>query len=152
MGLFSSIFGGRSSGIVSGRNPGSGWNFANRFNKAKGGFSGGYGAISFGNIIDAHSSAEEIVDEFGLDQPDAEYGNCYERAYREELAIAQIEAAFAGMFGGDSDPEDYIDWDAVEEKAHDYAIELAEKWISGSEWIPEDVLDWAYYDVSDHNS
>lgn len=55
------------------------------------------------------------------------------------------------MFGGDSDPEDYIDWDEVEEKAHDYAIELAEKWISGSEWIPEDVLDWAYYDVSDHN-
>lgn len=135
--------------IVSGRNPGKGWVAANRFNKARGGFAGGYGAITFGNIINAHSSAEDIVDEFGLDQEDAKYGNCYQRAYREAYQEAIIEMMSAMDFFGD--PEDYIDWDEVEELAYQYAIELAERWINGEEWIPREVLDWAYYEVSDHN-
>lgn len=159
MGLFSSIFGGgkKSSGIVSGRNPGKGWVTANRFNKAKGGFAGGYGAITFGNIMNAHSSEEEIVEEFELDGEDCHYKHpsfettCYKQAYREALMEAQIEAAMLGVFGMDVDPEDLIDWDKVEENAYDYALDLASMYIGGETWIPEDILDWAYYDVSDHN-
>lgn len=151
MGLFSGIFGGGKSNpkIVSGRNPGKGWIEANKFNNAKGGFAGGYGARSFQNIIDAHSSAEEIVEEFGLDREDAPYGNCYQRAYKEAYQQAIIEMMLALDFDGD--PEDYIDWDEVEENAHDYAVELAERWINREEWIPEEVINWAFYDVSDHN-
>ena len=99
MGLFSSIFGGgrKSSGIVSGRNPGKGWISANRFNKAKGGFAGGYGAITFGNIMDAHSSDEEIVEEFELDSEDCDYKHpsfgktCYQQAYTEEYIEQVLE-------------------------------------------------------------
>lgn len=157
MGLFSKIFGGgkKSSGIVSGKNPGKGWIEANRFNKARGGFAGGYGAITFGNIINADSSPDDIVGEFGLDQQDAEYGDCYQRAYDEAYQKASFEAeminALEGMFGEEVDTEDLIDYEEVEENAYNYAIELAESWIDGGEWIPDDVLDWAYYDVSDHN-
>lgn len=157
MGLFSKIFGGgkKSSGIVSGRNPGNGWIQANRFNKAKGGFAGGYGAISFGNIINADSGADEIIEEFGLDKEDAEYGDCYERAYRQAEEKAEMQAeilnALMGIFGEEVDAEDLIDMEEVEENAYQYALELAESWIGGEEWIPIDVLEWAYYDVSDHN-
>lgn len=151
MGLLSGIFkGGKSNtGIISGRNPGKGWIDANKFNRAKGGFAGGYGAYTFRNIIDAHSSSDDIVEEFGLDREDAPYGNCYQRAYKEEYRNAIVEMMLAMDFFGD--PEDYIDWDAVEEAAYDYAIELAERWINGDEWIPEEVIEWAYYDVSGHN-
>lgn len=53
----------------------------NRESMKKGGYNAGYGAVTFRNIIDAHSDADEIVQEFGLDQEDAAYGNCYQRAY-----------------------------------------------------------------------
>lgn len=161
MGLFSNIFtkgnmvtasiGFKASKpkIVSGRSPGKGWVAANRFNKARGGFAGGWAAIAFGNIINAHSSAEDIVDEFGLDQEDAPYGNCYQMAYREARQDAIVEMMLAMDFFGD--PEDYIDWSYVEDMAFEYACELAERWINGEEWIPIDVLEWAFYDVSDHN-
>lgn len=151
MGLFSNIFGGGKSNpkIVSGRNPGTSFIEANKFNKARGGYAGGYGALSFQNIIGAHSSAEEIVEEFGLDREDAPYGNCYQRAYREEYRKAIVTMMLAKDFFGN--PEGYIDWKAVEEVAYGYAIELAERWINGDEWIPEVVINWAYYDVSSHN-
>ena len=153
MGLFSRIFGGKkSSGIVSGRNPGRGFIEANRFNRIKGGFAGGYGAITFGNIMNAHCSADDIVEEFGLDTEDCDYKHPfyghtpYMQAYMEALQEAQAEAALL-----DADPEDLIDWDEVYDNAYDYAIELAEMYIAGQTWIPEEILDWAYYDISDHN-
>lgn len=160
MGLFSALFGGgrKSSGIVSGRNPGKGWIAANRFNKAKGGFAGGYGAITFGNIIRAHSDAEEIVDEFGLDTEDCNYKHPWYgmtpwmTAYREALMEAMAEAQLMAAFGMSVDPEELIDWDEVEDNAYDYACELAELYIDGQTWIPIEILEWAYYDVSDHNN
>lgn len=93
MGLFSRVFGGRKSGgTVSGRNPGSGWVAANRFNKARGGFAGGYGAWTFGNIMRAHCSNEDIVEEFGLNKDDNLYGcDAYLMAYQEEYDNAYKE-------------------------------------------------------------
>lgn len=62
----------------------------NRSHAKKGGYAGGYGAITFGNIINAHSSAEEIVDTFGLDEEENSYGcDAYERAYSEQYDIAE---------------------------------------------------------------
>lgn len=154
MGLFSKIFGGKSksSGIVSGRNPGKGFTEANRFNKIRGGFAGGYGAITFGNIIHAHGDEDMIVDEHELDSEDCPYQhpffgcNCYQQAYREALEEVMELAILMGV-----DPEDLIDWEEVEQNAYDYAIELAGMYINGDIWIPYEILHWAYYDVSDHN-
>lgn len=153
MGLFSRIFGGRkSSGIVSGRNPGRGFVEANKFNRARGGFAGGYAAWTFKNIMDAHCTEDDIISEFGLDQEDCDYKHpflgttCWQAAYREALQEA-METAM--MLGGD--PEDFIDWDQVEEDAYDYATELAGLYINGDIWIPLEILEWAYYDVSSHN-
>ena len=156
MGLFSGLFKSFRSGsnpkIVSGRNPGRGWTAANRFNRVRGGVAGGYGAWTFGNIMNAHSSAEEIVDEWGLDAEDCEYvhpylgSNCYMAAYMEALAEVQGIAMFLGL-----DPEDLIDWEQVESDAYDYACELAQLYIDGETWIPNEIIEWAYYDVSDHN-
>lgn len=62
----------------------------NRSHAKKGGYAGGYGAITFGNIINAHSSAEEIVDTFGLDEEDNSYGcDAYAKAYSEQYDIAE---------------------------------------------------------------
>ena len=85
MGLFSGLFRGKSSGIVNGRNPGKGWVTANRFNKARGGFAGGWGAIAFGNIMNAHCTPDDIVEEFALDKEENPYGcDAYVMAYQEE--------------------------------------------------------------------
>lgn len=153
MGLLSAIFGGfTGTRIVNGRNPGRGWTEANRFNKAKGGFAGGYAAITFGNIMNAHCTAEDIVEEFKLDEEDCDYKhpyygvNCYMQAYREALQEVMMDAAMMGL-----DPEDMINFAEVEDNAYDYAVELAEMYIGGSVWIPEDILEWAYYEISDHN-
>lgn len=151
MRFFSSIFGGGKSRVVSGKNPPKGFIEAANFAHTKGGFAGGYGAWTFGNIIRAHSDAEEIVDEFNLDNENAEYGNCWQRAYSEALKESEQEAMIFALMGMDFELEDFIDWEEVEETAHEYAIELAESWISGSTWIPYEVLEWAYYDISDHN-
>lgn len=71
-----------NSRIRSGRNPGRGFIEANKFNKARGGQAGGYGAWTFGNIINAHSSADDIVEEFGLNLEQNAYGcTAYEEAY-----------------------------------------------------------------------
>lgn len=147
MGKFSQLFTGKGGnafrpirGYVHGKN---------RAKNKKGGYAGGYGAINFANVINAHSSPEEIVEEFALDTEDAIDGDCYQRAYRECLAEAVLEMMLAEDFFGD--PEDYIDFDEVEDRAYDYAVEMAEQYISGGRWIPSEIMDWAWYDVSDHN-
>lgn len=62
----------------------------NRKREKKGGYAGGYGAITFGNIVNAHSSAEDIVEVFSLDKEDNNYGcDAYERSYREQYDIAE---------------------------------------------------------------
>ena len=158
MGLFSKIFGGKkSNGTVSGKNPGSAWTAANKFNRARGGFAGGYGAWTFGNIMDAHGGAERIIDEHGLDQEECKYKhplfgvNCWQQAYMEARAEAEAEAQMLAAMGVEVDVEDLIDWEQVEADAYDYAEELAEMYINGDTWIPIDILNWAYYEVSDHN-
>lgn len=97
MGLFSSIFGRKNSyGVHSGKNPpNKGWVTANRFNKARGGHTGGWAAIAFGNIINAHSSAEEVAIEFELysDQnpyTEEPYNRAYQEVY-EEIAYPAYE-------------------------------------------------------------
>lgn len=161
MGFFSSIFGGgrkgKSSGVVSGKNPGSAWTAANRFNKARGGVAGGYGAITFGNIMNAHCSADDIVDEFGLDTEDCSYRHPHYgttpwmQAYREAHAEAMIEVMELALMGIDADIDDVIDWEQVEDDAYDYAVDLAELYIAGQTWIPSEIIEWAYYDISSHN-
>lgn len=152
MGLFSRLFRKSSPKVVSGRNPGSGWTFANRFNRTKGGVAGGYGAITFGNIMNAHCSPEDIVDEFGLDDEGSAYVHphlgttCYMYAYQQALMEVMAEAMMLGV-----DPEDLIDWDQVEEEAYEHACDLAQLYIDGATWIPSEILHWAYYDISDHN-
>lgn len=62
----------------------------NRSHQKRGGFAGGYGAITFGNIINAHSSAEDIVDTFSLDKEENGYEcDAYERSYKEQHDIAE---------------------------------------------------------------
>lgn len=162
MGIFSKIFGGGNKitrgKIVNGRNPGKGYVYANRFNRARGGFAGGYGAWTFGNIMNAHSDAEEIVATFGLDQKGCGYVHpdlgmsCYNYAYQEELEEATEELMEAILKGEeDAELKDFIDWDQIEEDAYEYACELADMYIKGSTWIPIAILEWAYYEVSDHN-
>lgn len=86
MGLFSGLFKSKSNPkIVNGRNPGSGWIAANKFNRAKGGYAGGYGAWTFGNIMNAHCTPEDIVEQFGLNKDDNLYGcDAYVMAYQEQ--------------------------------------------------------------------
>lgn len=62
----------------------------NRSHQKRGGYAGGWGAIAFGNIIKAHSSAEELVETFSLDKEENDY-NCdsYERSYQEQYDIAE---------------------------------------------------------------
>lgn len=144
--MFSSIFGKKKSSS-------SGFIQAAKYNKPRGGFTGGYGAWTFRNIIEAHSSAEDIVEEFGLDQEGAAYGDCWDRAYREVKEEALEESllmAILSFFKGGIE-EIEIDYGRVEELAFDYAVELADSWINGETWIPREVIEWAYYDVSSHN-
>ena len=157
MGLFSGLFRKSTPKIVSGKNPGSGWVYANRFNKARGGRAGGYGAITFGNIMNAHSDAEEITDVWELDGEGCEFihpdfgTNCYDKAYQEEYLKAMGIAMMMVALGIPADPEDFIDWDAVYENAYEYACQLAQMYIDGQTWIPKPIIQWAYYDVSGHN-
>lgn len=62
----------------------------NRSHQKRGGYSGGWAAIAFGNIINAHSSAEEIVETFSLNKEENSYGcDAYERSYSEQHDIAE---------------------------------------------------------------
>ena len=153
MGLFGKIFGGIIKGVASNAS------FVGSYRVAGGkSYSGGgWGLDRFQSIIDAHSSIEDMVDEFELDDESCPYmsldgyPNCYTQAYQEELSEAKEEAEILAFFGEVIDPEDLMDMDEVEENAYEYACDLAEAWYSGQEWIPEEVMDWAWYDLSDHN-
>ena len=153
MGLFGKIFGNIIKGVASNAS------FVGSYRVAGGkSYSGGgWGLDRFQSIIDAHSSIEDMVDEFELDDESCPYmsldgyPNCYTQAYQEELNEAKEEAEILAFFGEVIDPEDLMDMDEVEENAYDYACDLAEAWYSGQEWIPEEVMDWAWYDLSDHN-
>ena len=153
MGLFGKIFGNIIKGVASNAS------FVGSYRVAGGkSYSGGgWGLDRFQSIIDAHSSIEDMVDEFELDDESCPYmsldgyPNCYTQAYQEELSEAKEEAEILAFFGEVIDPEDLMDMDEVEENAYQYACDLAEAWYSGQEWIPEEVMDWAWYDLSDHN-
>ena len=153
MGLFGKIFGNIIKGVASNAS------FVGSYRVASGkSYSGGgWGLDRFQSIIDAHSSIEDMVDEFELDSESCPYmsldgyPNCYTQAYQEELSEAKEEAEILAFFGEVIDPEDLMDMDEVEENAYQYACDLAEAWYSGQEWIPEEVMDWAWYDLSDHN-
>lgn len=153
MGLFSKIFGGIVKGVASNAS------FVGSYRVAGGkSYSGGgWGLDRFQSIIDAHSSIEDMVDEWDLDSESSNYmsldgyPNCYAQAYREELDKAQAEAEILAFFGEEVDPEDLMDMDAVDENAYEYACDLAQAWYDGQEWCPEEVMDWAWYDLSDHN-
>ena len=160
MGLFSRIFGGKSKV----KSVASSASFLGAYREAGGqSYSGGgWGLDRFQSIIDAHSSIEDMVDEFELDSENSNYmsldgyPNCYTQAYQEELDKAQEEADILNMllaeFGGEEvDPEDLMNMDAVDENAYEYACDLAEAWYSGQEWIPEEICDWAWWDLSSHN-
>ena len=153
MGLFSKIFGGAIKSFASNAS------FLGSYRVASGkSYSGGgWGLDRFQSIIDAHSSIEDMVDEWELDDESCPYmsvdgyPNCYTQAYQEELNKAKEEAEILAFFGEEVDPEDLMDMDEVEENAYEYACDLAEAWYSGQEWIPEEVMDWAWYDLSSHN-
>ena len=153
MGLFGKIFGNIIKGVASNAS------FVGSYRVASGkSYSGGgWGLDRFQSIIDAHSSIEDMVDEFELDDESCPYmsldgyPNCYTQAYQEELNEAKEEAEILAFFGEVIDPEDLMDMDEVEENAYEYACDLAEAWYSGQEWIPEEVCDWAWYDLSSHN-
>ena len=155
MGLFSRIFGGKSSVISIAKSASTVGGYRVASGKSYSG--GGWGLDRFQSIIDAHSSVEDMVDEFELDDESCPYmsldgyPNCYTQAFQEELSEAKEEAEILAFFGEVIDPKDLMDMDEVEENAYEYACDLAEAWYSGQEWIPEEVMDWAWYDLSSHN-
>lgn len=62
----------------------------NRSHQKRGGYAGGWAAIAFGNIINAHSSAEDIVDTFSLDKEENGYDcDAYKCSYKEQYDIAE---------------------------------------------------------------
>lgn len=155
MGLFSKIFGGSRGARKVATNA----SFLGAYRDASGlsYYGAGWGYDRFISIIDAHSSTEEMVDEFQLydescPYPSVDgYANPYTQAYMEERERAQEEAMFLQMFGEEVDVEELIDWDTVEENAYEYACELFEAWYNRSEWIPQEIMDYAWYALSDHN-
>ena len=159
MGLFSRIFGGKSSIISIAKSALTVGAYRVASGKSYSG--GGWGLDRFQSIIDAHSSTEEMVEEWNLYGEDSTYmsldgyPNCYTQAYQEEYDKAQEKADILNMilieFGVEVLPEDLMDMDTVEENAYEYACDLAEAWYSGQEWIPEEICDWAWWDLSSHN-
>lgn len=148
MGLFSKIFGGSAKKAAANTS----------FLQAYSGGSGGWGLDRFNSIIDAHSSVDDIIAEFGLDEEGCGYmsvdgkKDSYTQAYQEALAEAQAEAAVLKVIGMGVNPEDLIDEDDVAERAYELASQLANEWLSGATWVPEEVMEWAWYDLSDHNN
>ena len=92
MGKFSKVFTNVKNGITGYNRTGyfkatQKWN---RSHQKRGGYAGGWAAIAFGNIVNAHSSAEELVETFLLDKEDNTYGcDSYERSYKEQYDIAE---------------------------------------------------------------
>ena len=159
MGLFSRIFGGKSSIISIAKSASTVGAYRVASGKSYSG--GGWGLDRFQSVIDAHSSIEDMVEEWELDSEDSNYmsldgyPNCYAQAYQEEYNKAQEIADELNMilieFGEEVEPEELMDMDAVDENAYEYACDLAQAWYDGQEWIPEEVMDWAWYTLSSHN-
>lgn len=153
MGLLSSIFSGAVKSIFSNAS----FNGAYRVSSGRSYNGGGWALDRFNSIVDAHSSVEDLVDEFELDDESCPYmsvdgyTNPYTQAYMEAYQEAQQEAEILAMFGEEVDPEELIDWDEVNENAYEYACDLVEAWLNGSYWIPEEVLDYGWFELSDHN-
>ena len=153
MGLFSSIFSGVIKGIASNTS------FVGAYREASGkSYGGGGWALDrFQSIVDAHSSTEDIVEEWGLDGEACPYmsvdgyPNPYTQAYMEEYERCLMDAEIISMFEEEIDPEDLMDYDQIEEDAYQYACDLADAWYNGSEFVPEVVMDWAWYSLSSHN-
>lgn len=154
MGLFSRIFGG---GTIKSVATNTSFLGAYRESSGKGYGGGGWGLERFNSVIDAHSSVEDIIDEWGLDAENCKYPsidgyeNCYAQAWAEEYQKACMEAEILAALGENVDPEDLMDFDVVEENTYEYATYLVEAWLDGTEWIPEEIMDWAWYVLSDHN-
>lgn len=153
MGLFSKIFGGGKSFATKASFLGS---YREASGRSYGG--GGWGLARFNSIVDAHSSVDDLVEEFALYDEGCSYmsldgyPNCYMQAYQEEYDRASIEAEVLSMLGMDVDPEELIDYEVVEENAYNYSCDLVNAWLDGSEWIPEEIMDFAWYGLSSHNS
>lgn len=104
MGLFSGIFKGNGNskssskgisnplkGVLSGkgRTPWfKGSVNRNRNKQRKGGYAGGWAAIAFSNIVNAHSSGDEIVETWELAKENNSYCTAYEDSYKEQYDIA----------------------------------------------------------------
>lgn len=154
MGLFSRIFGGKSVQSVA-QNA----SFLGAYREAgeQSYDGGGWGLDRFNSIIDAHSSIDDMIEEWGLADEGCRYqsldgySNPYTQAYREERERAEEEAEVLAMLGEELDADLLIDWDTVEENAYEYAEELAQAWLDGDEFIPEEICDWAWWDLSSHN-
>lgn len=154
MGLFSRIFGGKS--IKSAATSAS---FLGAYREASGRSydGGGWGLDRFNSIIEAHSSIDDMIEEWGLADDSCTYqsldgyDNPYTQAYEKAREHAEEVAEILAMFDVEVDVEDLIDWDAVEEDAYKYAKELAQAWLDGYEWVPQELMDWAWYTLSDHN-
>ena len=154
MGLFSRIFGDKSVQSVA-QNA----SFLGAYREAgeQSYDGGGWGLDRFNSIIDAHSSVDDMSEEWGLADEDCQYksldgySNPYNQAYREERERAEEEAEVLAMLGEELDADLLISWDTVEENAYEYAEELAQAWLDGSEFIAEEICDWAWWVLSDHN-
>ena len=153
MGLFGKIFGGAIKSFASNAS------FLGSYRVAGGkSYSGGgWGLDRFQSVIDAHSSTEDMVETFALDDESCPYpsvdgyANPYQQAYQEEYDKAQAEAIILSMFGVEVDPEELMDMDAVDENAFQYACDLFDAWYNGEEWCPQEVMDFAWYGLSSHN-
>lgn len=156
MGLFSKIFGGGKKSVKSAATSTS-FLGAYRVAGGKSYDGGGWGLDRFNSIVDAHSSVEDLVEEFEINGEDSRYmspdgyRNCYTQAYQEQREQAEFEAEILSLLGEDVSADELIDWDIVEENAYEYACELVQNWLSGDEWIPEEIMEYAWYDLSDHN-
>ena len=152
MGLFSGIFKSVASGV----------SFLGAYREAGGQsyYGGGWALERFNSIIGAHSSVDGIVEEWELADECCEYmsvdgyDNPWTQAYEEEYERAEqraevLSAASGGLI--EFQAEDLMNWERVEMDAYKYAVQLANAWLDGSEWIPEEVLDWAWYTLSSHN-
>lgn len=127
---------------------------ASKRNKSSNDGGGSYGAWTWSNIMNAHCDPEELVDEFGMNEPDSyedpDLGMCpYEYAYEEFI---DRMAPIAEMMGVDVEElaEEYEE--EIEEQAYEYAVDYADRLFTGEYFVPDDgMLDWGYYDISDHN-
>ncbi len=157
MGLFSKIFGGRKSSNVKSFATKQSFLRSYRVAGGKSYYGGGWGLARFNDVVNAHSSVDDLVEEFTIYDEGCNYmsldgyPNCYTQAYQEEYEKASAEAAVMNMFGMDVDPEELMDFEAVEENAYNYSCDLVNAWLDGSDWIPEEVMDFAWYELSSHN-